>query len=202
MACILTFPCVQRKGYGKILIAFSYELSKKEEKAGSPEKPLSDLGALGYRSYWASVLLRHIRQHIVAGNSGSGLSIMDLSKTTSIFSDDIVSTLQLLGLLRYNEAEDAHYIYAPLAVIDTLQQQYPDNALLVDPDKLHWAPLYVTDPKKDKWSFKSKLNKATTVGGAGVGGVVCSKSGAGSSVGSSNHSTATSNGVEVDTQKD
>jgi histone acetyltransferase MYST1 len=32
LACILTFPCYQRKGYGRFLIAFSYELSKKEFK--------------------------------------------------------------------------------------------------------------------------------------------------------------------------
>ena len=32
LACILTFPHAQRKGYGRFLIAFSYELSKKEEK--------------------------------------------------------------------------------------------------------------------------------------------------------------------------
>ena len=30
LACILTLPPYQRKGYGKLLIAFSYELSKKE----------------------------------------------------------------------------------------------------------------------------------------------------------------------------
>lgn len=203
MACILTFPCVQRKGYGKILIAFSYELSKKEEKAGSPEKPLSDLGALGYRSYWASVLLRHIRQYIVDGNSGEGLSIMDLSRATSIFSDDIVSTLQLLGLLRYNEAEEAHYIFAPLSVIDTLQQQYPDNALVVDPDKLHWAPLYVTDPKKDKWSFKSKIKSSTNAGAGKSGGSSSgSKAGSNKAGSSSSSSSAGSAGVETDTQRD
>lgn len=32
LACILMLPCYQRKGYGKFLISFSYELSKIEGK--------------------------------------------------------------------------------------------------------------------------------------------------------------------------
>jgi histone acetyltransferase MYST1 len=40
LACILTFPPYQRKGYGKLLISLSYELSKREQAVGSPEKPL------------------------------------------------------------------------------------------------------------------------------------------------------------------
>ena len=72
VACILTLPPFQRKGYGKLLIAFSYELSKLEHAVGSPEKPLSDLGKLSYRSYWSWVLLE-----ILCDFKGS-LSIRDL----------------------------------------------------------------------------------------------------------------------------
>ena len=65
LACILTLPCHQRKGYGKVLISISYELSKIEGKVGSPEKPISDLGKVSYMSYWSTVLchLLKLRQN-------------------------------------------------------------------------------------------------------------------------------------------
>ncbi|KAG4968740.1 hypothetical protein JHK87_034391 [Glycine soja] len=63
LACILTLPPYQRKGYGKFLFAFSYELSKKEGKVGTPERPLSNLGLLSYIGYWTRVLLDILKKH-------------------------------------------------------------------------------------------------------------------------------------------
>ncbi|KAM7372629.1 hypothetical protein PAMP_009784 [Pampus punctatissimus] len=74
VSCILTMPQYMRQGYGKMLIDFmgeqhktqfdlsfqGYLLSKVEEKVGSPERPLSDLGLISYRSYWKEVLLRYL----------------------------------------------------------------------------------------------------------------------------------------------
>ncbi|CAN0549393.1 unnamed protein product, partial [Ectocarpus sp. 8 AP-2014] len=95
LACILTFPPFQRKGYGKLLISLSYELSKREHMVGSPEKPLSDLGKLSYRSYWTYVLMNILRDY------KGGLSIRLISNMTAIKTEDIISTLQSLNLLRY-----------------------------------------------------------------------------------------------------
>lgn len=41
----------------------AYELSKKEGKVGTPERPLSDLGLLSYRGYWTRVLLDILKKH-------------------------------------------------------------------------------------------------------------------------------------------
>ena len=95
LACILTLSPYQRKGYGKFLIAFSYELSKREGRPGTPERPLSDLGQVSYRSYWSRVILRVLHEH------KGKLSVPEISRKTAIMTEDIVSTLQSHNLLKY-----------------------------------------------------------------------------------------------------
>ena len=40
-----------------------YLLSKVERKVGSPERPLSDLGLISYRSYWKDVVLTYLHSY-------------------------------------------------------------------------------------------------------------------------------------------
>jgi histone acetyltransferase HTATIP len=41
LACILVFPPWQKQGLGQILMGASYEMSRREERLGGPEKRMS-----------------------------------------------------------------------------------------------------------------------------------------------------------------
>lgn len=99
LACILTLPPYQRKGFGKFIIAFSYELSKVERKCGTPERPLSDLGQLSYKSFWTEVLVQLLWEEKCEKRMHS--TVEEMSARTFIKEADIVTTLQSLDLVHY-----------------------------------------------------------------------------------------------------
>ncbi|GAX84744.1 hypothetical protein CEUSTIGMA_g12166.t1 [Chlamydomonas eustigma] len=132
LACILTLPAYQRKGYGKFLISMSYELSKIEGKVGTPERPLSDLGRVSYHGYWTRILLTIIKDHT------GPISIKDLSEMTAIKTNDIVATLQQLNLIQYQKGQ--HVLYAAPKVVEKYLKQAGDAGLVVDPSKIIWTP--------------------------------------------------------------
>ncbi|KAH7306300.1 hypothetical protein KP509_22G005400 [Ceratopteris richardii] len=143
MACILTLPPFQRKGYGRFLIALAYELSKKEGKVGTPERPLSDLGHVSFKSYWSRSLLEALRDH------GANMSIKDLSLMTGIRNDDIINTLQSLNLIKYYKGQ--HIIAVSAKVIEEHLKTYnPQPFWIIDPAKLLWTPMTSPSAKKPK----------------------------------------------------
>ncbi|KAI0888206.1 uncharacterized protein GGS22DRAFT_94578 [Annulohypoxylon maeteangense] len=100
VSCILTLPIHQRKGYGHLLIDFSYLLTKVEEKTGSPEKPLSDMGLVSYRNYWRLILCKYLIDHMPGEKSQKkGLSIRQISDDTGMTPDDVISALEALRFL-------------------------------------------------------------------------------------------------------
>ncbi|TPX36268.1 hypothetical protein SmJEL517_g01663 [Synchytrium microbalum] len=134
LSCIMTLPIHQRKGYGNFLIDFSYLLSKKEGKPGSPEKPLSDLGLLSYRNYWRTVIMQEL------ATNPTTLSIQELCERTCVTIDDIVSTLTNMDMIMKNAYGDYVIRYNYELITAFLDNMAKKNYTTVKPDLLRWSP--------------------------------------------------------------
>jgi len=134
LACILTFPSHQRKGYGKLLISISYELTKRENTTGSPEKPLSDLGKISYRSYWAYVILKTLEEFTKEKKS---IAVQEITRITGIRYEDVTSTLHSLNLIKAWKGQHVVSLTAEYLESQRLQQK---KIRLCNPACLVWAP--------------------------------------------------------------
>ena len=76
-----------------------------------------------------------------------GKTKIDMSGAESKASNDAY-TATVNG---YNSTEQ-YVLVCPPDLLASALAKYPPGQLSVDPSRLHWAPLYVVDPKKDKWS--------------------------------------------------
>lgn len=95
--------------------ALGYLLSRREGQAGSPEKPLSDLGRLSYLAYWKSVILEYLYHH-----HERHISIKAISRATGMCPHDIATTLQHLHMI---DKRDGRWAPVPWAT------QLPRNHL-------------------------------------------------------------------------
>ena len=138
LACILTLPAYQRKGYGSFLISMSYELSRRQGIFGTPERPLSDLGQVSYRSYWSRVVLDALHK-----NRGS-LSVKDLSAMLMFREADIVNALQSLNLVKYWKGQ--HIISSSPKIVEEHLKSFEKKSAIsgsrleFNPEFLNWVP--------------------------------------------------------------
>ncbi|ODV67838.1 hypothetical protein HYPBUDRAFT_161350 [Hyphopichia burtonii NRRL Y-1933] len=152
VSCILTLPIYQRKGYGNLLIDFSYLLSRNEFKFGTPEKPLSDLGLLSYKNYWKVTIaskLKEIYTKYIGSNqpesnkpSDISLSIETLSKLTGMIPSDVIVGLEQLDSLIKNPVSGSYAIVLNLGKINqAINKWNSKNYVKLDYDKLLWKPM-------------------------------------------------------------
>ena len=95
LACILVFPPWQRKGLGKILMGVSYELSKRENRIGGPEKPLSELGRKGYLKFWEA----RVASAILGIRNKSSMTPEEVARQCWMLVDDVIVALKEMGML-------------------------------------------------------------------------------------------------------
>lgn len=135
VACILTLPQFQRKGYGRLLIQFSYELSKIEGKLGSPEKPLSDLGLLSYRQYWIENIVELLLDY---NERDERLSIEQIASHLAMTTVDVEHTLQALRMQVYHKGE--HKIVIPDKMVQQREKAKLKKKRIINPDAIQWKP--------------------------------------------------------------
>lgn len=133
LACIMILPPHQRKGYGRFLIQLSYEITKRERRTGSPEKPLSDLGLVSYRSFWTFELLQKLK----TTKSGVVLTIDDLVVATAFKREDIIDTLARLNLLTVWRGQPT-LNYTGRTIDEHLKAFAGKQFTTVDPRALKW----------------------------------------------------------------
>ncbi|KAM4702554.1 histone acetyltransferase KAT6B [Rhinophrynus dorsalis] len=140
VSCIMILPQYQRQGFGRFLIDFSYLLSRCEGQAGSPEKPLSDLGRLSYLAYWKSVIVDYLSSHCE-----KQVSVKGLSRATGMCPHDIATTLQHLNMI--DKRGDRIVIIRREKIMESHMGKAKARSRVneVDPECLRWTPVITSN---------------------------------------------------------
>lgn len=124
-----------------------YELSKVEGKTGTPEKPLSDLGLLSYRSYWSQTILEILMGLKAEGGERPQITINEISEITSIKKEDVISTLQYLNLINYYKGQ--YILTLSGDIVEGHERAMLKRVLRIDAKCLHFTPKDWS--KRGKW---------------------------------------------------
>lgn len=114
LACILVFPPFQRQGLGKILMAASYELSKREGRIGGPEKPLSELGRKGYIKFWEA----RVANAILGTKLKSAVTVDEIAKRCWLLTEDTMAALKSMDVLEKSKKAEDSFVVSKTGVRD------------------------------------------------------------------------------------
>ena len=124
-----------------------------ENKVGSPEKPLSDLGLISYRSYWKDLLLKYLSSY-----NQKSVCIKDIGNEMAVSTYDIVSTFQWMGMMKYWKGK--HILLKNHDLLEEYKARLKrrrGDYKTIEPDCLNWRP-YVPPPTTEE---NPERNKAT-----------------------------------------
>lgn len=147
VSCILVLPIHMRRGFGRVLIEFSYLLTKVEGRTGSPEKPLSDMGLVSYRSYWRNVICKLLLIYRDSAIQHPPPSIASIARETGMTPDDIIFTLEALRFLVRDPVTRTYALRLDYEYIeDYVAKQEEKATITIDPDRLVWTPYLMGRP--------------------------------------------------------
>ncbi|KAI9649103.1 Histone acetyltransferase [Ciborinia camelliae] len=156
VSCILVLPIHQRKGYGHLLIDFSYLLTRVEKKTGSPEKPLSDMGLVSYRNYWRLVLCYYLQ---IFEPSGRIPSIKAISDEMGLTPDDVISGLDAMGTLVRDPITGTYAMkLKPDYYKEVIRQHEAKGYAKLNPKGLVWTPFVMGRGNASAYDHAPPLN--------------------------------------------
>jgi hypothetical protein len=120
-------------GVGRFLVQLSYEFSKIEKRPGSPERPLSDLGLMTYRSYWKEALIECFVNH-----QDEALSVNAISSYTGMTIEDIKMAVRDNKFLRMVDGEWAWGITKDQ--VTEWKGKSRKRLLNLNPNCVRWTP--------------------------------------------------------------
>lgn len=113
-------------------MAFSYELSKREGKLGSPEKPLSDLGYASYISFWSRELAIIFTATSFKYKSHT-FTLEALQEMTGFRADDILIALKNMNVIEAQRKRDGAFVISVEAASQWAKNHNIDPQPLIDP---------------------------------------------------------------------
>ncbi|KAM0167122.1 hypothetical protein ACHAQE_000754 [Botrytis cinerea] len=156
VSCILVLPIHQRKGYGHLLIDFSYLLTRVEKKTGSPEKPLSDMGLVSYRNYWRLVLCYYLQRF---QPSERVPSIKAISDEMGLTPDDVISGLDAMGTLVRDPTTGTYAMrLKPDYYKEVICHHEAKGYAKLNPKRLVWTPFVMGRGNASAYDHAPPLN--------------------------------------------
>uniref|UniRef100_H3APV3 histone acetyltransferase n=1 Tax=Latimeria chalumnae TaxID=7897 RepID=H3APV3_LATCH len=142
VACILTLPPYQRRGYGKLLIEFNFKMLHCATSPATGTAKTDNHFGITYISHLSPIVLETLlldKKRITVGN--------EISEITSVKKEDVISTLQYLNLINYYKGQ--YILTLSEDIVEGHERAMQKRVLRIDPKCLHFTPKDWS--KRGKW---------------------------------------------------
>lgn len=120
-------------------MGISYELSRLEERIGGPEKPMSELGRMGYLKFWQA----RVASAILGMRNKSTVRVEEIAAVCWMLPEDVMMTLQEMHVLATRKKNDASLVISKARVREWLSVSKVD--LTPPVDEAGFADGYLVD---------------------------------------------------------
>ena len=108
----------------------SYELSRREDRIGGPEKPLSELGSKGYMQFWTA----RVAKTVLELKNKSSLTVAEVAERCFMLPDDVMAVFKEMGVLGGKKKTDGGLMLSKAKIRDFAVKNGLDLASPVDED--------------------------------------------------------------------